>query len=151
MFDTMPDMAFKRSEISPDAIAFRDRVSSRDWRYSEVNRAADGIAATLLAKGFAEGDRIAILCHNRVEFFLTLFACQKTGIILCPLNWRQPATELVRTLQPVGAKAVLFDKTHRETAETLCDDLSMSAYSIEGDLAEWLTTEGPRFSAPIPA
>ncbi|BBU59543.1 acid--CoA ligase (plasmid) [Mameliella alba] len=151
MFDTVPDMAFKRAELAPDAIAFRDSTSARDWTFAEVNRAADGIAEALLAAGHAEGDRIAILCHNRVEFFLTLFACQKTGLILCPLNWRQPAAELAGALAPVGAQAILFDAGHAETAQELASQLSLTAFSIERDLPRWTNSPSRRFHAPVPA
>jgi fatty-acyl-CoA synthase len=34
MFDTIPDMAAKRAEISPDAIAFIDTGSGRQWRFA---------------------------------------------------------------------------------------------------------------------
>ncbi|MCV6591904.1 MAG: AMP-binding protein, partial [Silicimonas sp.] len=81
MFDVIPDMARKRAQLSPDAPAFED--GGKVWSFAQVNRAADAIAQGLRNAGFEEGDRIAILCLNRIEFFLTLFACQKTGMILC--------------------------------------------------------------------
>jgi acyl-CoA synthetase (AMP-forming)/AMP-acid ligase II len=112
MFDTIADMAAKRAEISPDAIAFIDASSGRQWRFAEINNAANAVAAGLGQAGITHGDRLAILCLNRVEFFITLSACQKTGIILCPLNWRQPAPELVETLEPVGARRS-FTMRHR--------------------------------------
>lgn len=141
MFDHVADMARKRAEISPNAVAFRDGPDGSVWTSSEVDRAADAIAAALLDWGFVAGDRLAILCLNRVEFFLTLFACQKTGIILCPLNWRQPAPELIETMTPIGARAVIFDETHRNTGSQVAQALSSDAIPF-AQLRDWIDAGG---------
>ena len=138
MFDTIPDMAAKRAEISPDATAFIDAGSGREWRFSEINDAANAVAAGLGQAGLQRGDRLAILCLNRVEFFITLFACQKTGIILCPLNWRQPAPELVETLEPVAARAFIHDAALAELAGDVAQACGMPMFGIETDLSGWI-------------
>lgn len=140
MFDTIPDMAAKRAEISPDAIAFIDAGSGRQWRFAEINDAANAVAAGLAQAGINRGDRLAILCLNRVEFFTTLFACQKTGVILCPLNWRQPAPELVETLEPVGAKALIHDPALAELARDVAQACGIPRFGIETDIAAWIET-----------
>ena len=141
MFDLIPDMACKRAEISPDATAFREGSDGRVWTFSEVDRAAEAIAAGLLAEGLSAGDRLAILCLNRVEFFLTLFACQKTGIILCPLNWRQPASELIETVAQVEPRAVLFDAHHAQIGEDVATSLSARTLPLSVFTA-WIATGG---------
>ncbi|EAR50096.1 putative acid-CoA ligase [Oceanicola granulosus HTCC2516] len=143
MFDTIPDMAASRAALSPGALAFRCR---RDWTFAEVDAAASGIAAGLTASGLAEGDRLAILCHNAAEFFLTLFACQKTGIILCPLNWRQPAPELLDTLAPVAPRALLHDAAHAGLAAEIARAASLERHDF-ARLMEWAALPGP---APVP-
>ena len=147
----IPDMALKRAEIAPEALAFHDTSAGRDWSFAAVNAAADGIAAGFATLGLVEGDRIAILCHNRAEFFLTLFACQKTGVILCPLNWRQPAAELVDTLSPVAAKAILHDETHAELAAEVAARIGAQPIGLDDTLAGWIAAGGPPCSAPVPA
>ena len=149
MAELLPDMARKRAEISPGAVAFTE--AGRDWSFAEVNRAADAIAGGLLAAGYGVGDRLAILTQNRVEFFLTLFACQKTGVILCPLNWRQPAPELIDTLAPVGAKGLLYEPGFAGVAGAVCDALGLAAHGIETDLADWMAQDAPARTAMVPA
>ena len=151
MFDAVPDMAAKRAEISPDAVAFIGAGSGRHWRFDEIDRAANGVAAGLTKAGLGEGDRLAMLCLNRVEFFVTLFACQKTGIILCPLNWRQPAPELVETLEPVGARALIHDGTHAKLAADVAEACALDRFEIETDLARWIAAEAPAIAAEVPA
>ncbi|MCV2882531.1 class I adenylate-forming enzyme family protein [Actibacterium sp. XHP0104] len=151
MFDMIPDMAAKRAEISPDALAFRDDNSGRDWSFAQVNDAADAVAHGLTQAGLAAGDRLAILCLNRAEFFITLFACQKTGIILCPLNWRQPAPELIETLGPVGARAIIHGGTHADLARQVAAVCGLRVFGINTDLAGWIAAGGPALRADIPA
>lgn len=68
MFDLIPDMAAKRAELTPDALAFEDTTTGLSWSFAKVNAAADAVAAGLTARGLVEGDRVAILCQNRTEF-----------------------------------------------------------------------------------
>jgi fatty-acyl-CoA synthase len=150
MFDAVPDMAAKRAEISPDAPAFADPATGR-WSFARVNAAAEGIAAGLRGEGLAEGDRIAVLCQNRVEFFLLLFACQKTGVILCPLNWRQPAPELAETLAPVAPRLLLHDAAHETLAADLGDATGIVLRGLERACAAWGEAPAPGPVAMIPA
>lgn len=151
MFDIVPDMARQRALLSPDAFAFHDLKSGTEWTFSEVNAAADAVAEGLTRAGLSEGDRLAILCQNRVEFFVTLFACQKTGIILCPLNWRQPAVELAETLRPVGALALLYDAANSELAGNVSKANNLTPIDIEGELVGWIKSGGPPRSASVPS
>ncbi|WP_027245775.1 class I adenylate-forming enzyme family protein [Leisingera daeponensis] len=151
MFDVTPDMAAKRAALTPDALAFHDTSTGQDWSFSRINDAANAVAAGLKAQGLAEGDRAAIICQNRVEFFIALFACQKTGIILCPLNWRQPAPELVETLDQVGISLLLTDTEFQATAREAAAGAGAPVLTIEEDLAGWIRDGGPAVKAPVPA
>lgn len=151
MFDMVPDMALKRAELSGDATAFVDQASGKRWSFAEVNRAADAVAAGLGAQGIGEGDRIAILCLNCAEFFITLFACQKTGIILCPLNWRQPAPELVDTMTPVAPSLLIHDGANAELAAQIAAQTGVAHVDVETGLHGWIAQGGPPCDAPVPA
>tara|TARA_R110002020_G_scaffold87061_22_gene215100 strand:+ start:6349 stop:7833 length:1485 start_codon:yes stop_codon:yes gene_type:complete len=151
MFDEIPDMAAKRAEISPDATAFVEADTGRKWRFDEINLAANGVARGLGQAGLGEGDRLAILCLNCVEFFIILFACQKTGIVLCPLNWRQPAPELVDTLEPVGAKALIHDAAQALLATEVAQACAIPVLDIKTDVAGWIGAGTQAPAAAIPA
>ncbi|MGE3064488.1 MAG: AMP-binding protein [Hyphomicrobiaceae bacterium] len=118
MVDTVPDLAAKRAEISPDKTAFHDVASARRLTFADVNARADRIAHAL-SRLAGPGERIAILCQNRCEFFDILFACQKAQLILVPLNWRQPAAELAPVVGGVDARVLLFDNAFAATAAAL--------------------------------
>lgn len=151
MFDVVPDMAAKRAELTPGALAFHDTSTGGEWSFARINDAANAVAAGFQAQGLKKGDRAAIICQNRVEFFIALFACQKTGIILCPLNWRQPAPELVETLQPAGVSLLLTDAEFQATALETAAGVGAPVLTIEKDLAGWIKDGGPPLTAPVPA
>ncbi|UUP16647.1 AMP-binding protein [Nitratireductor thuwali] len=152
MFDTIPDMAAKRAELTPRAVAFIEHETERRWSFADVNAAADRLAAGLLEMGLERGDRLVVLSLNRVEFFVALFACQKTGIVMAPLNWRQPVAELTEVVQSVGASALLFDVENAGTARALASALALPGISIgpaegsETAFSQLLDTE----SRPVP-
>ncbi len=151
MFDQIPDMAAKRAEQTPDALAFFDTATDRGWNFRQINEAANAVAAGLRDLGLNEGDRIAILCQNRAEFFVTLFACQKTGIVLCPLNWRQPAPELIETIRQVGISLLISDDTFMTTARQTADGVGVPLLTLDEDVSAWIWDGGPALQASVPA
>ncbi|MGE0232857.1 MAG: AMP-binding protein, partial [Flavobacteriaceae bacterium] len=132
MFEHLPDMAAKRAELTPDAVAFVEAETGRRWSFADINTAADRLGAGFAALGLHRGERLAILTWNRVEFFIALFASQKTGIILAPLNWRQPVAELMPVVESVGASAILFDAENADSARALAVKAGLKALAIGG-------------------
>jgi len=98
------DITAKRAELGPRRVAFEHAVTGEQLTYLELNQRSGQCAALLDSLGVRHGDRVAVLCRNRVEFFELLFACAKLGAILVPLNWRMPAPELAPLLADCGAK-----------------------------------------------
>ena len=80
------DIPAKRAEIDSHRVALEDLVSGEKVTYGGLDERT-GRSATLLAELGAEaGDRVGLLCRNRIEFFELLFACARLGAILVPLN-----------------------------------------------------------------
>ena len=104
----LPDITAKRASLTPDATAFTDLVSGESLSFADLERRASRAAGFLKACKVSAGDRVAILCRNRVEFFELLFACGKTGAILVPLNWRMPSAELQLLIDDAAPKVLLF-------------------------------------------
>jgi fatty-acyl-CoA synthase len=90
----LPDLIAKRAELSPDKVALEEVATGRAVTYAELDDRAARAAALMAARGVGEGDRIVLLCRNRIEFFELLFGCARLGAILVPLNWRMPPAEL---------------------------------------------------------
>ncbi|MBN1206262.1 MAG: long-chain fatty acid--CoA ligase [Myxococcaceae bacterium] len=113
------DIAARRAELTPEHPAFVELESGRQLSYRQLNDRAARFATWLGARGIAAGDRIAILCLNSTVFFEVLFACGKSGVILVPLNWRQPAPELAPVLQDAAPKLLIHDAENAAVAGEL--------------------------------
>lgn len=116
---TVFDIAARRAELSPDKIAFIETETGRSLTYAALNDRASRFAAWLQGRGVGPGDRIAILCLNTTGFFEILFGCGKLGAILVPLNWRQPAPELLPVAQDAAPKLLFHDAENAAVAAAL--------------------------------
>jgi fatty-acyl-CoA synthase len=90
----MPDLLASRAALSGGAVALEELATGRTLTYAGLDRRTSQVAGLLAARGIGRGDRVAVLCRQRIAFFELLFACARLGAILVPLNWRMPATEL---------------------------------------------------------
>jgi fatty-acyl-CoA synthase len=117
MIDALPDLLAKRADLSPHKIAFEEPASGRTLSYREFDARASRVAGLLAARGVGDGDRVAVLCRNRIAFFELLFAAARIGAILVPLNWRMPPAELDRLVADSGP-ALLFCGTEDEGTVT---------------------------------
>ncbi len=113
------DMAAKRAELTPDHVAFADDETGAELTYAQVNERANRLAHGLLRLGAREGDRIGILCHNRPDFFVFLFAAQKARLVLVPLNWRQPPAELLPLIEQADIGILAVDGALEGVADAL--------------------------------
>lgn len=136
----LTDMAAKRAELTPDKVAFTEHGTGLEYTFGEINDRATRLANALLSKGLQQGDRIAVLSLNRADFFVLLFAAQKTGIILVPLNWRQPPAELEPILALSKAKLLIHDEDFRESASTLGKALNLPLCAMGSDEADGMNT-----------
>src|SRR6185503_16242605 len=57
-----------------------------------------GIAASVRARGFQAGDRLALLLPNEPDYIELLYACAWLGVIAVPLNTRLSTTEIDHVL-----------------------------------------------------
>ena len=109
----------------------RDEMSLVDDNGSRTFGELDENVNRLRAAGIGEGDTIAIVAGNRIEWFELALACANTGITHVPINWHLVAPEIAYIIGDCGAKAVMVG--HRfvdEVASALAD-----AQSSEVELA----------------
>lgn len=117
MIADLPDIAAKRAALGPDRIAFEEVATGRTVTYAAFDERAERAAALLRAHKVCEGDRVAILCRNRIEFFEIMFACAKAGAIFVPLNWRMPPPELDQLLTDCTPALLLYGEEDAAAVE----------------------------------
>ena len=106
----IPDLIAKRAALTPDRVAMEDAGSGDTLSYAQLDRRAAKAACLMAALGIGEGDRVAILCRNRSQFFEILFGCGKLGAILVPLNWRMPPAELETLIADCNPRLLFFGR-----------------------------------------
>lgn len=129
--DFVTDFSAKRAELTPDRFAFVDAANGGAISFRGVDCRANRLAEALAGLGLGAGDRIAVLCHNRADFFVLLFACLKAELILVPLNWRQPPAELGPILKRSGARLLFHDAANAGTAQAVADAEGLARVAME--------------------
>jgi acyl-CoA synthetase (AMP-forming)/AMP-acid ligase II len=66
--------------------------------FQALHGRVQNIAAALAAKGFAAGDRLALLLPNSSEYLELIYACSWLGVTAVPINARLSAAEIDRVL-----------------------------------------------------
>ena len=119
MIEAIPDLAAKRAALTPDAVALEELATGATRTYAQLDARADAAAAALAARGVRAGDRVAILCRQRIAFFEILFGCARLGAVLVPLNWRMPPAELDGLIADAEPALLLHDAADAGTVARL--------------------------------
>jgi len=83
------------------------RLHERAIPYAELDRAARGVAASLLARGIGPGDKVALMVPNVPEFTLTYYGILYAGATVVPLNVLLAAPEVTYHIQDSEAKLLV--------------------------------------------
>jgi acyl-CoA synthetase (AMP-forming)/AMP-acid ligase II len=102
-------MVVDAASKNPDgeALVCGDRRLS--WR--EVVQQSASVAAGLRKLGLGQGDRIALLLGNRIEFALAMFAAAHLGAVTVLLGTRQQKPEIAHVLTDCGAVLLIHEAT----------------------------------------
>ncbi|QDQ09720.1 (2,3-dihydroxybenzoyl)adenylate synthase [Streptomyces spectabilis] len=79
--ETFGTMLRERATAHPDRIAIVDPATDRRWTYGELDARAARLAAGMLARGIAPGDRVVVQLPNIAEFFEVVFALFRIGAL----------------------------------------------------------------------
>jgi fatty-acyl-CoA synthase len=103
------DWLARREQLSPDKVALID--AERDFQaitYRAWNQAANRTAHWLRASGVRQGDLVAVLAMNSVEYLDIWFACGKLGAVMQTLNWRLTAHELGGLIADATPRVLIY-------------------------------------------
>ncbi|HYH33364.1 MAG TPA: AMP-binding protein, partial [Pseudonocardia sp.] len=114
------------------------------WSYRDVVERAGRMAGALHERGIEPGDRIALLCGNRLELLETVLGCAWLGAIAVPLNTALRGAGLRHALADSGARVVVVEAE----LEAVLDEVD-----LPGTLRErWVVgTTFPEPGPPPPA
>lgn len=102
-------------EREPHKLAIIDgdiRLTYEDW-FLQIQSVVVGLKEL----GLKKGDHVVTNLQNRYEAATLHWACQFSGIIITPINWRVKSEELDYCVENAGAKAVFFENVTLETVD----------------------------------
>ncbi|MBW2109627.1 MAG: acyl--CoA ligase, partial [Deltaproteobacteria bacterium] len=115
------------AELYPDKVALIHKDVQAT--YAEINARANRMASWLSERGVHQGDRVALILKNGLEYVITYFAVLKAGAVEVSLSTDikpDGLTPLLKSLQPkVLVSSFHFEKLLKETdiKETSVRDL----------------------------
>ena len=75
--------------------------------YAEIDRRANALAATLVARGVERGDRVLVFADNGPEAVVAFWAALKANAVVSMINPQTKADKLAYILTDSGAKALV--------------------------------------------
>src|SRR5471030_736433 len=87
-----------------------------DRTFGELNANANRLARALRTRGLKVGDSVALMCTNRPEFVEVVFAAQRIGLRLTPINWHLTGDEAAYIVNNCEAKAFVAAASLGEAA-----------------------------------
>ncbi|GHC72178.1 ATP-dependent acyl-CoA ligase [Limoniibacter endophyticus] len=104
---TLPVMLQRQALLFGDRtlLTFDDHTIS----YREACAIAARSAAALHQAGVRPGDRVALLCSNRVEFLQLYLGCAWAGVIAVPINVASRGAQLRHILDNCGARLIAIE------------------------------------------
>lgn len=134
-------------ERRPGAIAISDgalRKTYEQW-FADIQRAAHGLQRL----GLAKGDRLVAVMQNNWQMATLHWACQFSGIVMTPLNWRCTADDLSWCLEDADARALIHDDSSVEAVRG-AGQLRIPCVSV-GELADESALSFEQLCAEAPA
>jgi crotonobetaine/carnitine-CoA ligase len=93
-------------------------VAGHRWTHAGAVEAVARRAAALQAAGVGRGDRVAILCGNRVEFLEVFLACGWIGAVSVPINSASMGPQIAYFLADSGARLMVMEAPFVERLQT---------------------------------
>src|SRR6185436_3111734 len=121
-----------QARIHPDRPALVE--GDRKLSYRNVGRRVAALARWLQRHDVGQGDRVAILSENRLEYLELFLAAAWIGAVVACQNWRLAAPELAHCLGLVEPKAILASPRHADRLAAVSDKIpTMLNYGADYD------------------
>jgi carnitine-CoA ligase len=127
-------------------------LAGSSWSHADTAQAAAGRAAALQAAGVVFGDRVALMCTNRIEFLETFLGCAWLGAISVPINTAAMGPQIGYFLANSGARLLVIEAQF--VARLAQADLSRTAlqaiWVVGDDVADAASSIGDVPCCPYP-
>lgn len=104
---TVPAMLIRQAARFTDKPLVR--CGDAVWSYAQTRDEAARFGATLRAAGIQRGDRVALICSNRIEFLRAFLGCAWIGAVSVPINTASRGQQLQHILSNSAARLLILE------------------------------------------
>ena len=125
-YQNLAEMFFEKRSTMPDHIGYmyKDQGQWKSITFKEAGDRAEKISAGLASVGVSDGDRVAIVSANRMDWALTDYATLALGALLVPVYPSLLSDQIKYILNDSEAKAVIVaDDLQMEKINEIRDGL----------------------------
>ncbi|RZJ09094.1 MAG: long-chain-fatty-acid--CoA ligase [Rubrivivax sp.] len=128
------DEAFAKHAQRDAAICMGQRL-----RFAEVDQLSLQLGAWLQAQGLKQGDRVAIMMPNVLQYLVAISAILRAGFVVVNVNPLYTPRELEHQLKDSGARAIVVLENFAHTLAEVLDatDVKHVVLASMGDLLNW--------------
>ncbi|MGU3537141.1 AMP-binding protein [Methylobacterium sp. A54F] len=119
--------AVARHAARPAVTCFGSSVS-----YAQLGRDAEALAAWLQARGFAKGDRVALMMPNVPAYPVALFGVLIAGLTVVNVNPLYTPRELAGQLADSGARVIVVLENFAATVAQVLPEVSLDHVVVAG-------------------
>ena len=121
---------------TPDKAAVVMHPSGVVRTYREIDDASIRLARVLRERGLGPGDHVAVLLDNQPEFYDVVWAAQRIGCFVTPINWHLTADEAGYIVSDCDATALFATARLATSSPQMGDDLAAvtTRVCVDGDL-----------------
>ena len=139
---TVYNLFSSTAQWNPEKIAIIQ--DEHAWTFRKLLQLVDQLANLLEEKGVSEGDRIAIISENRVEYIALQLACSRAGAQISCINWRLSPYELKHCIELVAPVLVFCSERFNGLLERADVKLNQTVLSVDDCLKLSLGLEPSR-------
>lgn len=120
---TIGTLFHQQVTISGDKIAVEGE--GKVLSYRQLQARVFRLVHVLMRAGVKNGDRVALLSENRVEYIELMLACAEIGAMLACCNWRQAVSELRYCFDLVNPKLIVASPRFAEQIRQINSPVSV--------------------------
>ncbi len=114
---TVPAMLARQADLHGERLLVAAQGES--WSYAQAKAEAAAMGGTLRAAGVKSGDRVALICSNRLDFLRVFLGCAWIGAISVPINTASRGHQLQHILSNCAARLLVIEGAFAANLEHL--------------------------------
>lgn len=125
------DIFEERTKEHPDKPCIISAETGYTLTYQQADELANKIGNIFYEAGYREGDTVALLMENRVEYLPVWLGLSKIGVITSLLNFNLRGESLKHCINVCECKAIIYSGELEDVLKDVASDMKIEYYSFD--------------------